>query len=230
MARLAAVVELSGIEVTYPGEPPVKALRNCDLTVWEGDYVTVVGPSGSGKSTLLNVVGLLDRPTAGHYRLDGVDASGLSEDQRTALRGRRIGFVFQPFNLLEHRSATDNVMLGLLYHKVCATQRRQAAREMLERVSLGHRLDALPATMSGGDRQRVAVARALVTNPALLLCDEPTGNLDSHTTNQVMDLLDDLHREGATIMAITHDHAVAQRGTRTISILDGHLGQMGVRP
>ncbi|MFF2079139.1 ABC transporter ATP-binding protein [Kitasatospora sp. NPDC058162] len=218
-----SVIELVGITRTYPGPSPVHALRPTDLTVGAGEYCTVVGPSGSGKSTLLNLLGLLDRPSEGTYLLDGVDTARLPEKLRTALRGRRIGFVFQSFHLLPYRTATDNVALAHLYDAVPRRQRRQAAREALARVGLGHRLDALPTTLSGGERQRVAIARALVHHPSLLLCDEPTGNLDSATAAQVLDLFDLLHGEGMTLLVITHDAHTAARGQRTLTIRDGVL-------
>ena len=221
-----AVIELRGVGRTYPGTSPVVALRPCDLSVAPGDYVTVVGPSGSGKSTLLNLLGLLDRPTEGSYRLEGIDTADLTENERTALRGRRLGFVFQSFHLIDHRTATENVALGLLYRNTAAFERRVRAVAALEAMGLGHRLDALPATMSGGERQRVAIARALVGDPAVLLCDEPTGNLDSRTTDAVLQILDDLHARGITIVVITHEEFVARRGTRTIRISDGALTEL----
>ncbi|MER7823759.1 ABC transporter ATP-binding protein [Streptomyces sp. NPDC096097] len=217
------VIELRGVRLTYPGPPPVEALGRTDLIVGRGEFLTVVGPSGSGKSTFLNVVGLLDAPTGGTYLLDGLDTGGLPEADRTALRGRRIGFVFQAFHLLPHRSAWENVALALLYQGVAAQERRERAREALSRVGLGHRLDAMPTTLSGGERQRVAVARALVGRPALLLCDEPTGNLDSANADSILCLLEELNRSGMTILVITHDQAVAARGRRTVAIRDGVL-------
>lgn len=223
-----AVIELQRAGRTYRGTPPVAALRPCDLRVGRGDYVTVVGPSGSGKSTLLNLLGLLDRPTEGSYRLDGIDTGDLGENERTALRGQRLGFVFQSFHLIDRRTAVENVGLGLLYRNVPAAVRRERAVAALEAMGLSHRIDALPATMSGGERQRVAIARALVGNPSVLLCDEPTGNLDSHTTQAVLEILDDLHRHGITLVVITHDESVARRGTRTLRISDGVLSELEV--
>jgi putative ABC transport system ATP-binding protein len=221
---MAAVLELLGLSRTYPGPPAVPALRHADLTLLAGDYLAVVGPSGSGKSTLLNLLGLLDRPTGGTLRLDGIDTASLSEGARTALRGRRIGFVFQAFHLLPYRSATENVALAQVYTGAHPQLRRTRAREALSRVSLGHRLDAMPTTLSGGERQRVAIARALVNQPSLLLCDEPTGNLDSHTSGAVLDVLDDLNVvEGVTIVMITHDPQVAGRARRVVTIRDGVL-------
>ncbi|MCE7080350.1 ABC transporter ATP-binding protein [Streptomyces sp. ST2-7A] len=219
------VVELCGISLIYPGPPEVAALRLCDLTVERGEYLTVVGPSGSGKSTLLNIVGLLDAPTAGRYLLDGIDTGRLSDGQRAALRGRRIGFVFQSFHLLPHRTALENVALGMVYTGVPSRERQRRAREALGRVGLAHRLHAVPSRLSGGERQRVAIARALAAEPSLLLCDEPTGNLDSGTANAVLGLLEVLHDSGLTLMVITHDSRVAARGTRTVVLEDGALKQ-----
>lgn len=220
---MTAVIEMTGIGLTYPGPPPVAALHPTDLVVEPGEYVTVIGPSGSGKSTFLNVAGLLDRPTEGTYRLDGLDVGDVAEATRTALRGTRIGFVFQSFHLLAHRTATENVGLAQLYAGVPRRERLAAAREALERVGLAHRAEAFPATLSGGERQRVAIARALVHRPSLLLCDEPTGNLDTVTTQEILTLLDELHSTGITLIAITHDQNVAVRGERTITIRDGEL-------
>ncbi|MFD0262135.1 ABC transporter ATP-binding protein [Kitasatospora indigofera] len=221
------VIELAGITRTYPGPPPVHALRPTDLTIGAGQYCAVVGPSGSGKSTLLNLLGLLDRPTLGTYLLDGVDTARLSEKHRTALRGRRIGFVFQSFHLLPYRTATENVALAHLYDAMPRGRRQEEARSALARVGLEHRLDALPTTLSGGERQRVAIARALVHRPSLLLCDEPTGNLDSATAAQVLGLFDVLHAEGMTLLVITHDANTAGRAQRTLTIRDGVLSETG---
>lgn len=220
----SAVISLADLSLTYPGPVPVAALKQCNLVVERGDYVTVVGPSGSGKSTLLNVIGLLDRPTTGTYTFGGVNTGALSENERAAIRGRRIGFVFQAFHLLDDRSATENVMLGLLYRR--EPDRYSRSREYLERVGLAHRLDVLPSTMSGGERQRVAIARALVGEPSLLLCDEPTGNLDSSTATTIMSLLDGLHQDGTTILLITHDERIADHGQRRVRILDGTLDEI----
>ncbi|MGV9286667.1 ABC transporter ATP-binding protein [Streptomyces sp. NPDC003719] len=219
----APVISLERVALTYPGPPAVTALLPCDLTVHEGEFVTVVGPSGSGKSTFLNIVGLLDSPTEGRYLLGGVDTGRLGDAARSALRGRRIGFVFQAFHLLPHRTAAENVQLALVYQRVPRRERTARAREVLARVGLGHRSDALPTTLSGGERQRVAIARALVGSPSVLLCDEPTGNLDTTTSEQVLGLLEELNADGVTIVVITHDPAVAARGTRTLSIRDGVL-------
>ncbi len=221
----APVIELCGVARTFAGPPPVPALHPTDLTVAAGDYLAVTGPSGSGKSTLLHLLGLLDRPTAGRYLLDGADTAALADRDRAALRGRRIGFVFQSFHLLAYRTAEENVMLAQLYNRSPRNGRRAAAREALDRVGLSHRLDALPTTLSGGERQRVAIARALVSRPSLLLADEPTGNLDSTSAASVMGLLDDLHAGGFTILVITHDAQVAAHTRRTVTIRDGRLSE-----
>jgi putative ABC transport system ATP-binding protein len=205
------VIELRGLARTYPGPPPVPALRPADLVIEAGDYVAVTGPSGSGKSTLLHLLGLLDVPTEGSYLLDGLDTSALSDRDRSALRGRRIGFVFQAFHLLPYQTSRGD--------------RARAAALALESVGLGHRLDALPTTLSGGECQRVAIARALVNRPSLLLCDEPTGNLDSRNAAALMELLDQLNAAGFTIVVITHDVRVAAHAGRAIDISDGVLSE-----
>jgi putative ABC transport system ATP-binding protein len=217
------VVRFTAVGKTYPGPPPVTALHPADLTIERGEYVTVVGPSGSGKSTFLNLVGLLDRPTTGRYDLDGIDVGSLREGQRAAVRGRRVGFVFQSFHLLPYRSAVENVALAQLYTGPPARTRERAALEVLDRVGLAHRADALPTTLSGGERQRVAIARALANQPSLLLCDEPTGNLDSETAATVLALLDEVHAAGFTVIVITHDADVAARSPRRVTIRDGVL-------
>ncbi|MEV8415983.1 ABC transporter ATP-binding protein [Streptomyces niveus] len=222
------VVELRGVGLTYPGPPPVEALRPCELTVRRGDFVTVTGPSGAGKSTFLNLVGLLDTQTCGTYLLDGLDTGALGDVDRTALRGRRIGFVFQSFHLLNYRTAVENVALALVYRKMKRARRVASAREALARVGLEHRMDALPSTLSGGERQRVAIARALVGEPSLLLCDEPTGNLDTATASSILSLLDELNGAGLTLVVITHDAAVARRGGRTLEIRDGRMSEQAV--
>ncbi|MET8399625.1 ABC transporter ATP-binding protein [Streptomyces sp900116325] len=214
---------MRGLGLTYPGPPPVTALRPCDLRIDRGEFVTIVGPSGSGKSSLLNIAGLLDTPTRGTYLLDGIDTAAADEAQRAALRSERIGFVFQSFHLLPHRSAQDNVELAMLYQSTPRRARSRRAAAVLTRVGLGHRAHALPTQLSGGEQQRVAIARALVAEPSLLLCDEPTGNLDTETASAILDLLDRLHEDGMTIAVITHDAQVAARGQRTITIRDGVL-------
>ena len=217
------VIRLSGLAYTYPGPPPVRALETMDLVIRRGEHVAITGPSGSGKSTLLNLVGLLDRPTEGTIEIDGLDVGASSERRRAAVRARRIGFVFQSFHLLPHRTAVENVMLAQIYAEIPRRSRRGSALAALAQVGLDHRAESLPTAMSGGERQRVAIARALVNHPSLLLCDEPTGNLDTATTAELSDLLDGLHSEGATLLVITHNPAVAERAQRRIMIRDGHL-------
>jgi putative ABC transport system ATP-binding protein len=221
----APVIELRAMARTYPGPPPVCALRPASLVIEAGDYVAVTGPSGSGKSTLLHLLGLLDAPTAGRYLLDGLDTSALGDKDRSALRGRRIGVVFQAFHLLAYRTAVENVLLAQLYNNTPRAARLAAAIGALDAVGLGHRLDALPTTLSGGEAQRVAIARALVNSPSLLLCDEPTGNLDSANAAALMGVLDQLNTAGYTIVVITHDPGVAAHAARTITISDGVLSE-----
>ncbi|MCP3938772.1 MAG: ABC transporter ATP-binding protein [Actinomycetia bacterium] len=223
----APVVELHDLGRTFEGAQPVEALRRADLSVMAGDYVSIVGPSGSGKSTLLHLLGLLDRPTKGSYLLDGIDTADLSDAQRTALRGQRIGFVFQSFHLLSHRTVVENVMLAMLYGDTPKRQRHNLAISALERVGLGHRLDFVPTLLSGGERQRVAIARAIVAGPSLLLADEPTGNLDQTTSESIMEVFEELQSEGLTVMVITHDSVVAGRARRTVEMLDGVLSEVG---
>jgi putative ABC transport system ATP-binding protein len=217
------VVEMRGVRFGYPGPPPIEVLHGIDLTIGTGEYVAVTGPSGSGKSTLLNLLGLLDRPTGGRFTLDGTDVGSLRESRRTGLRAGRIGFVFQAFHLLPHRSAMENVALAMLHTATPRRERQPAAAAALDRVGLAHRRAARAVDLSGGERQRVAIARAVVTRPSLLLCDEPTGNLDSVTAASVLDLVEELHHEGMTIVMITHDHAVAARAARTVHIVDGMI-------
>jgi putative ABC transport system ATP-binding protein len=221
------VVELVNVTRSFPGPPEVQALRSVNLRVEEGDYLSIVGPSGSGKSTMLNLLGLLDRPSVGEYYLNGTLTSVLDEEQRAALRGGTIGFVFQSFHLLPHRPVLDNVMLATLYSGVPRAQRESRARAALDRVGLSHRLEFLPSTLSGGERQRVAVARAVVSSPRMLLADEPTGNLDKTTSGEVMDLFEELNSDGLTLVVITHDPAISARAQRTIRISDGHLEEVG---
>ncbi|MEU8544275.1 ABC transporter ATP-binding protein [Streptomyces sp. NPDC048717] len=226
MAEVAPpVVELRGVGLVYPGPPPLEALRPCDLVVRHGDFATVTGPSGAGKSSLLNLIGLLDAATSGSYLLNGIDTGKLREGDRTALRGRYIGFVFQSFHLLPYRSALENVALSLVYQKKGKAERNALAHDALVRVGLSHRINALPTTLSGGERQRVAIARALVGSPSLLLCDEPTGNLDSKTASSILSLLEELNSAGLTVLVITHDAMVANRGSRTLEIQDGRLSE-----
>jgi len=216
------VVELRDVGRTY-GRPPTVALADVSLTVQRGELLAVVGPSGSGKSTLLNVLGTLDRPTTGTVLIDGVDVAAQSDRALSGLRAHRIGFVFQQFHLSEGVSAVDNVAAGLLYSGVPQRSRRQRAVAALERVGLGHRLDHEPNQLSGGERQRVAIARAVVHRPPLLLADEPTGNLDSRAGAGIVELLHELHREGTSIIVITHDADLAARLPRRVTIRDGHV-------
>lgn len=215
------VLELRGVEKSYPTTPPVHALRGVDVSIHAGELVAVVGPSGSGKSTMLNMMGALDRPTTGSVLVEGRDLGRLSDRRVSSLRGRRIGFVFQQFHLISGISCVDNVATGLLYQGVTQRRRRQQATELLERVGLGHRLSNRPNQLSGGERQRVAIARALLGDPAIVLADEPTGNLDSATSEEIVELLHELHRQGSTIVVITHDRELADRLPRTVSLRDG---------
>ncbi len=222
------VLALEGIGRTYvSGEVEVAALSDVNLTVGRGEYVSIVEPSGSGKSTLLNILGLLDRPSSGSYLFEGLEVAGLDETDRTAVRGRRIGFVFQAFHLLSHRSVVENVTMSMLYTGVPARQRVERARAALASVGLEHRADFTPTRLSGGERQRVAIARAIVAEPALLLADEPTGTLDSKTSDSILSLFDGLRAGGLTIVMITHDSSVASRADRSVRIRDGRLSAVG---
>jgi ABC-type lipoprotein export system ATPase subunit len=220
------VVELHDLSRTYGSDPPVLALRGVDLLVGAGEWIAIVGPSGSGKSTLLNILGCLDRPTSGSYRIDGIDAAQLTDDERAALRAQLIGFVFQSFHLLSHRTVLENVMLAEVYSAGDRDTRRARAEDSLERVGMGHRRDFLPIKLSGGEQQRVAIARALLGEPKLLLCDEPTGNLDSKNTASLLELFDGLARQGLTLIVITHDEDVAQHAQRVVRIVDGRLTEL----
>jgi putative ABC transport system ATP-binding protein len=218
------VIEVNDIFKTYgEGETTVYALAGVTTSVAQGEYVAIMGSSGSGKSTLMNIIGCLDVPSSGTYLLDGVDVSELNETQLALVRNRRIGFVFQSFNLIPRTSALSNVELPLAYAGVKPRQRRERAMAALDLVGLGDRADHDPNQLSGGQQQRVAIARALVTEPALLLADEPTGNLDSRATAEIMSILDNLNADGRTIVLITHENDVAAHAHRTIHLLDGRI-------
>ena len=218
-----ALLGLQGIWRRYGTVRPVVALRDLDLQVPAGEWLAIVGPSGSGKSSLLNIIGCLDRPDEGVYRFGGVDVSSLTDAQRAGLRGRRVGFVFQSFHLLAHRTVLENVMLAEVYARRDRTGRAERAMAALTAVGLDKRTDYMPTRLSGGERQRAAIARALVNDPQLLLCDEPTGNLDSQTTATILQLLAELHDRGLTIVMITHDVDVAERAQHQVRIVDGQI-------
>jgi putative ABC transport system ATP-binding protein len=217
------VLDVENVTKSYPGEPPIQALRGVNLTVGPGELVGIVGPSGSGKTTLLQLMGTLDRPTSGRVRITGLDVATMADEDVAYLRATRIGFIFQQFFLAEHSTVLDNVADGLLYAGIPLNQRRERAFDGLELVGLAERPHARPTQLSGGQRQRVAIARALVGQPAIVLADEPTGNLDQATGHAILGLIEQLHHGGTTIVVITHDRDIAERMPRKVEILDGHI-------
>ncbi|MCF7886731.1 MAG: ABC transporter ATP-binding protein [Candidatus Marinimicrobia bacterium] len=220
------LIDLRNIRKTYGEDKvPVHALRKIDLAIKNNEYVSIMGPSGSGKSTLMNIIGCLDTPTEGQYFLEGEEVHTMNDNTLARIRNRKIGFVFQTFNLLPRASALHNVELPLIYSGLPADERKKRAEKALEQVKLGHRKDHNPNELSGGQRQRVAIARALVNRPSLLLADEPTGNLDSETGEEIMELFDILHKKGNTILMVTHEEHVANHAHRIINILDGNIAQ-----
>lgn len=219
-----ALIQLSNVVKSYSnGDQELNVLKGIDLTVYEGEFVAIMGPSGSGKSTLMNIIGLLDKPTSGDYSLNGTQVEELKEKQLAKVRNQEIGFVFQQFFLLSKLSALQNVELPLVYAGVNSSKRRQLAKQFLEKVELSERMKHLPSELSGGQKQRVAIARALVNNPSIILADEPTGALDTKTSDQIMQLLTELNREGKTIVMVTHEPEIADFATRKIVIRDGEI-------
>lgn len=220
------MIELAGIKkIYYVGGQEVAALAGIDLNIKQGEFAALMGPSGSGKSTLMNILGCLDRPTCGSYKLDGQEVANLTDDELAVVRNKRIGFVFQNFNLLSRISAADNVALPLIYAGVGKAERKERARKVLDAVGLGERADHQPNELSGGQRQRVAIARALVNDPHIIMADEPTGNLDTKSTKEIMEIFEGLHREGRTIILVTHEPEIAACASRQLLVRDGLITQ-----
>lgn len=218
------LIEINDMRKIYnPGENEVRALDGVNLTICEREFVAIIGHSGSGKSTLMNMLGCLDVPTTGSYTLHGVDVSDMDDDELSDVRNREIGFIFQGFNLIQNLTAVENVTLPLIYRGVGKREREKLALSALEKVGLAHRLDHKPAQMSGGQQQRVAIARAIAQAPPIILADEPTGNLDSNSTKEIMQILRELHSEGRTVILITHDNEIAEQADRVIQIRDGKI-------
>lgn len=221
------MIELKDVSKVYQmGDEEVRALNHASLEIDDGEFVSIVGPSGSGKSTMMNIIGCLDTADEGEYDLDGIAIEDYSENELAHIRNRKIGFIFQNFNLLPRLTAAENVELPLIYQKVPAAERRERVTEALEKVQLAHRMDHKPTELSGGQQQRVAIARAIVTRPSLFLADEPTGNLDSATSRDIMSLFHELHEEGHTIVLITHNDEIADEAERKIYIRDGQVREM----
>jgi putative ABC transport system ATP-binding protein len=220
MANL--VIDINGIGKTYKiGEVVVNALVSVDLKIAKGEYVALMGPSGSGKSTLMNILGCLDTPSRGSYKLNGTDVSHMTDNELAEIRNKEIGFIFQTFNLLARNSSLENVALPLVYAGIGKTERLAKAKQALESVGLGERVEHKPNELSGGQRQRVAIARALVNSPAIILADEPTGNLDTKTSHEIMDLLEEIHQKGNTVIIVTHEEDIAKRAKRIVRLRDG---------
>ena len=221
------MIELKDVSKVYQmGDEEVRALDHASLEIDDGEFVSIVGPSGSGKSTMMNIIGCLDTADEGEYDLDGIAIEDYSENELAGIRNRKIGFIFQNFNLLPRLTAAENVELPLIYQKVPAAERKERISEALEKVQLAHRMDHKPTELSGGQQQRVAIARAIVTRPSLFLADEPTGNLDSATSREIMNLFHELHEEGHTIVLITHNDEIADEAERKIYIRDGQVREM----
>ena len=223
------LIEVKNVYKIYnPGENEVRALDGISVTIDHGEFVAIVGHSGSGKSTFMNMLGCLDTPTSGDYYLDGVNVAGMTDDELSDIRNKQIGFIFQGFNLIPSLTAQENVELPLIYQKIPKSERKRRVKEALEKVELSHRMGHRPTELSGGQQQRVAIARALVTRPSLFLADEPTGNLDSSTGEEIMKLFHELHANGNTIVLITHDNGVADEAERKIFIRDGKVSEVSL--